>query len=127
MLLLGCHRSIRAFCISKGGWTSGTRTSGSTWRSGKTQTIRVPIALADEIMNYARALDSGIGLSQVNRADVILEAIECYIKFRGKNFRPNQHSNKPDLTSRTWDELRKFQKLVKDNPQVLGMGDDTCH
>ncbi|BAZ50137.1 hypothetical protein NIES4103_27510 [Nostoc sp. NIES-4103] len=113
--------------MSKGGWTSGTRTSGSTWSSGKTQTIRVPIALVDEIMAYARALDSGIGLSQVNRADVILEAIDYYIKFRGKNFRPNQHSRKPDLTSRAWDELRKFQKLVKENPQVLGIEkDDTC-
>lgn len=28
------------------------------WRSGKTQTIRVPIALVPEIMDYAQKLDS---------------------------------------------------------------------
>lgn len=28
-----------------------------TWKSGKTRTIRVPIALADEVLAYARALD----------------------------------------------------------------------
>jgi hypothetical protein len=29
------------------------------WRSGKTQTIRVPIALAEEILDVARQMDAG--------------------------------------------------------------------
>lgn len=29
------------------------------WRSGPTQTIRVPIALADQILDYGHRLDSG--------------------------------------------------------------------
>lgn len=31
----------------------------TTWKNGKTRTIRVPIALADEILDYARQLDNG--------------------------------------------------------------------
>ena len=27
------------------------------WRLGKTKTIRVPVAIADEVLNYARQLD----------------------------------------------------------------------
>jgi hypothetical protein len=30
-----------------------------TWKHGKTKVIRVPIALADEILEYARKLDTG--------------------------------------------------------------------
>ncbi len=29
------------------------------WRSGKTRTIRVPIAIADEVLEAARAIDEG--------------------------------------------------------------------
>ena len=29
------------------------------WKHGKTRTIRVPIALADEILDYAHQLDEG--------------------------------------------------------------------
>lgn len=35
------------------------------WKSGETRTIRVPIALADKILDYAHKLDDG-SLSQVN-------------------------------------------------------------
>lgn len=31
----------------------------STWQTGPTKPIKVPVALADEIMHYARALDRG--------------------------------------------------------------------
>ncbi|WGV25934.1 hypothetical protein [Halotia branconii] len=105
--------------MSKGGHTTGTWTGGSTWNHGKTQTIRVPITLAAQIMDYARAIDDGIELSHVNTADLILDAIDCYIKFRQRNFRPNQHSKKPDMTSRAWDELRKFRKLLQEQPELI--------
>lgn len=31
----------------------------SSWQHGKTQTIRVPVALSNQVMEYARNLDSG--------------------------------------------------------------------
>ncbi len=31
----------------------------SSWKHGKTSTIRVPLAIAPQILQYARALDSG--------------------------------------------------------------------
>jgi len=108
--------------MSKGGHTRGTWESGSTWASGPTQTIRVPIALAAQIMEYARAIDSGVDVSHVNTtAEIILKAIDSYSEFRQQHHQPNQHSQKPKISSRTWDELRRFRHLVQDNPQVLGL------
>jgi hypothetical protein len=112
--------------MSKGGHTAGTWASGSTWQSGPTKTIRVPIALEAEIMEYARAIDSGIGVSHVNTAEVILKAIESYIEFRQLHHHPNQHSSKPEISSRAWDELRRFQKLVQQNPIALNVDRDSC-
>lgn len=37
----------------------------SKWRSGKTQTIRVPIAIADRVLEAARIIDSGDSLNTV--------------------------------------------------------------
>lgn len=36
------------------------------WRSGGTRTIRVPIILADEVLSYAQALDTGVSASSFN-------------------------------------------------------------
>ncbi|MEH2070543.1 MAG: hypothetical protein V7K47_20680, partial [Nostoc sp.] len=85
------------------------------------------IALEAQIMEYARAVDSGIGVSHVNTGDLLLKAIDSYAKIRRKGYRPNQHSKKPDITSRAWDELRKFQKLLQENPAALGIADETCN
>lgn len=42
------------------------------WKSGTTQTIRVPIALTDSILEFARSLDNGDNhLSQVNSSDTV--------------------------------------------------------
>jgi hypothetical protein len=107
--------------MSKGGYR-GT-TWGSSWKHGKTIVIRVPEILVDDIMNYARQLDDGENNCLVtgNAADEILKAIDSYIKIRQESYRPNQHSQKPNITSRAWDELRKFQKLLQENPQALGL------
>lgn len=44
----------------------------SKWQSGATQTIRVPIALSDSVLEFARKLDNGdIHLSQVNQPDTV--------------------------------------------------------
>lgn len=41
--------------MAKGGRTSTTWKP--TWRHGKTRTIRVPVAIADDVIELARALD----------------------------------------------------------------------
>jgi hypothetical protein len=46
------------FVMPRGGARSNSGPS-PTWKTGKTRTIRVPIALADQLLEIARQLDSG--------------------------------------------------------------------
>ncbi|MCC5599964.1 hypothetical protein [Nostoc favosum] len=125
-------RQYRILMMNKGGRTSTTWGTGSTWRSREFKTIRVPVALADEIMEYAKALDAGIAVSHGNTAEIIIEAITRYIEYKRLNYHPNQNSKQLDISTRAWDELRKFQKLVQENPAALdidaygGKLHDTC-
>lgn len=41
----------------------------SKWNSGETKTIRVPVVLADQVLDYARKLDNGETVSQVIQVD----------------------------------------------------------
>ncbi|UKO96409.1 hypothetical protein [Nostoc sp. UHCC 0870] len=68
-----------------------------------------------EVMAYARALDSGKALLHGNAAEVILNAIANYIELRKASRHNNQHNQTKelDITARTWDEMRKFAKLIK--------------
>ncbi|MEH2071617.1 MAG: hypothetical protein V7K47_26260 [Nostoc sp.] len=113
--------------MSKGGQTQGTWGSGSSWHSGPTKTIRVPIALEAQIMEYARAVDSGIGVSHVNTGDLLLKVIDSYVDYKRLNYHPHQNSKQLDTSTRAWDELRKFQKLLQENPAALGIADETCN
>jgi acyl-CoA hydrolase len=78
-------------------------------------------------MDYARELDQGIdrrmnisiAVTQGNRQKIVLEAIAAYIAFRREKRHPNQHSKELDTQARTWDELRKFEAIVKTTPQQL--------
>jgi hypothetical protein len=113
-----------------GGRTSTSWDKGSSWNHGETKTIRVPIALEPQIMAYARAVDrisSHSGIPQ-REGDIFLqftlELIDRYIIWRQRNYRSTANSRQPDITSRPWDELRKFQNLIKENPSALG--DETC-
>ncbi|XHR80596.1 MAG: hypothetical protein ACFKPT_20340 [Gloeotrichia echinulata GP01] len=94
---------------TKGGRRKTTWNSGSQWKSGATKTIRIPIALSTEIMEYARRLDEGVAVPEGNK---ILDAIDSYISWRRENYRSTPNAKEPDITARTWDELRKFQKFV---------------
>lgn len=40
------------------------------WRSGRTRTIRVPITLADQVLDFALRLDAGEPLTQVNHKNI---------------------------------------------------------
>ena len=53
----------------------------STWKHGKTKTIRVPIALADQVLAYARQLDEAAVATQFSAqspvtTDSISEAVK---------------------------------------------------
>jgi len=43
--------------------TTGLTSYKPTWNNGTTRTIRVPIALADQTLKHARALDEGLEIS----------------------------------------------------------------
>ncbi len=88
----------------------------AAWNHGKTQTIRVPIALSEQIMEYARAIDAGMTTSQGE----ILKAIDGYIAWRQQNYRSTQNSKQPDTNARTWDELRKFRRMVEMSCDIAG-------
>lgn len=55
--------------------TTWSNVSGS-WRNGKTRVIRVPENLADDILNYARKLDSGTQENNHNIQLIVSEFIE---------------------------------------------------
>ncbi|MBW4678114.1 MAG: hypothetical protein KME52_30255 [Desmonostoc geniculatum HA4340-LM1] len=78
------------------------------WNHGQTQTIRVPVALAEQILEYAYAIDSGLVVDQY----LFLKTLDCFIKQRIAEFHPNQYSRTGSTTSRRWDELRRFKKAI---------------
>jgi predicted alpha/beta-fold hydrolase len=88
-----------------------------TWNNGKTRTIRVPVTLADDILDFARALDQQ-NFNRIYR-QVILHAMVQYIEYKRSNYHPNQYSRKLNTQTRAWDEFRKFMKLVEQQDPVL--------
>lgn len=78
------------------------------WNNGKTRTIRVPVALAEQILEYAYAVDSGLVMDQ----QMILRAIDSFVESRIAEFHPNQYSRTGCITSRRWDELRRFRSAM---------------
>ena len=101
------------------------------WHHGKTKTIRVPIALASEIIEYARAIDRSssyvFDADNIPKRDgdvffqqlAVLEALVSYVQWKRKNYHPNQNARSLDTNTRAWDEFRKFQKMVKEQPELL--------
>jgi hypothetical protein len=97
--------------VGKGGRKKSTW--GNSWQHGATKVIRIPAALENEILEYARALDSGqvaIDTEQLQKA--ILLSIDSFVETRALNFHPNQYSRKASTHTRRWDELRKFRQMV---------------
>ena len=102
-------------------WQSG-------WNSGKTTSIRIPIALKDDILAYARAVDAKLIIDKSPNIPLLpgdflqqftLEVIDRYIEYKRLIYHPNQNSRELDISTRPWDELRKFQKLIQESPQLL--------
>ena len=97
--------------VGKGG-RRGT-TWQTQWNHGNTKHIRVPIALEPQIIEFARALDSGQVLldREVLQKEILL-LIDGFVEQRITQFHPNQHSHTGSVTSRRWDELRRFRDAV---------------
>jgi hypothetical protein len=70
----------------------------SKWNSGITRTIRVPVVLADQVLEYAHKLDSDESLTQVNQAIItqkgemtdesltqVIQLLEESLKFPSNN------------------------------------------
>lgn len=90
------------------------------WNNGKTKTIRVPIVLENQILNYARAVDSNLINDNIPElTGDFLQLLDRYIAWRTQNYRSTQKFTKPDITARTWDELRKLRKLLQESPELL--------
>lgn len=117
-------RQRRVFMSEHGGRRSTTWEITSSWNHGKTKTVRIPIALEAQIMDYARCLDAGHSLLHGNPADeqeVILNAIAKYIIFKRRTYHANQHSKALDISTRPWDEMRRFRGMVQNEPERLGI------
>ena len=100
--------------------------SGSSWRHGKTKVVRIPIALEPQVMNYAREIDKSdpsVNHIPQRAGDIllVLGVIERFIEYKRTRYHSNQHSRELDVSTRAWDELRKLQKLLLENPSALGL------
>lgn len=100
----------------------------SSWNSGKTTLIRVPIALKDDILAYARAVDSKLIKDSSQKIPMLIgdflpqftmQLIDRYIEYKRTIYHPNQNSRVLDISTRPWDELRGFQKLIRESPELL--------
>lgn len=58
----------------------------STWKNGKTKTIRVPIALADEILKFAKELDDNGFIEADTESKMINLSGITVSQIRGKSF-----------------------------------------
>jgi hypothetical protein len=100
-----------------------------------TTLTRIPIALKSTVESLASKYRELVGefedsldenliaavatkeLSQPEKAEIILQAIETYVQYRSQSYRP---TFKPvDISTRGWDELRKFKVMLLKNPEKL--------
>ena len=117
---------LRLNMVGKGGRTATTWSGG--WNSGKTTSFRVPIALKDDILAYARKVDFKLINDKTTNIPLLsgdflqeftMQLIDRYIKYKRTIYHPNQNSRELDISTRPWDELRRFQKLIQKSPELL--------
>lgn len=71
--------------MTRGGKRLGSGAK-STWKSGATRTIRVPIAIAEEVLMLARDIDCNGSLEQDTKSKVLdLSGISIF-QLKGKSF-----------------------------------------
>lgn len=83
------------------------------WRSGNTQTIRVPIALASQILNYAHQLDEeAIASSQSSQTDFNhLSQVINWLEKVEQTPRNNFSKEKKGLVRKAIEELKALSQV----------------
>lgn len=105
--------------MGRGGRRSTT--FNPTWKHGKTRTIRVPVALADQLLDIARELDEGRELAVIHAKEkgieeAILTTLERFIASeRSRGRKPNQYTKEFSTDGRDWNKLRQFRGWVKND------------
>lgn len=83
------------------------------WRTGATQTIRVPIALTDQILKFAHELDQGeVTSNQESSIDSnhLLQVIE-WLEDVENTPRNNFSKNKKEIVRKAIDELKSLLQV----------------
>jgi len=75
----------------------------STWKSGKTRTVRVPVVLAEQVVHLARMLDNGIELTSLDTSESNLKGDLAIILDKVDNKEKGYKSNS---SSRLINDLR---------------------
>lgn len=107
------------------------------WRLGETKTIRVPIALEQQLLEIAVCLDQGKAiallqdnndLSQDNKQKILLKAIRAFMAIKQQAYGSNNaQKRKPFSTdSRSWDYFKEFAELAENAPGELLEDDSTA-
>jgi hypothetical protein len=87
------------------GRTSASWPMGSSWNHGETKTIRVPIVLEQQIMDYARMLDSG--------EDLVQENVYKFLKIKRRQYsRAIAHDDEMTNSVR-WEVFNEFRRWYK--------------
>lgn len=83
------------------------------WRSGETQTIRVPVALAEQILSYAHQIDEGVTVS--NRpVDLNIQSLTQVIEWLEdveKTPRNNFSRQKRELVQKAIETLKSLSQV----------------
>lgn len=85
--------------------TTWTAVTGS-WYHKETKVIRVPAALADEILDYARRLDAGTPCNNGNLTDMVEQFIEMKRTNHGQHY--TQVGKPLNRNSPRWDVFNEF-------------------
>lgn len=72
--------------------TRGLTPYKPSWNAGATKTIRVPIALADSILEYAHKLDDGGDLPFTDNSGDAIATIIAKVKAKEKGYTANSAS-----------------------------------
>lgn len=109
--------------MAKGGRRSTSYTP--TWKHGKTRTIRVPIALAEEILKFAKERDEGVTQAKDEEFwQAFLAAFDCYIEEESQRDRKgNQYGKEFKAEGTRWYFFSKFKEWVKAKINQAEKGD----
>lgn len=83
------------------------------WKSGDTQTIRIPVALSQQILDYAHQLDEGtIAPSQANQFDPNhLSQVIMWLEEVEQTPRNNFTRQKKELVQRAIERLKTLSQV----------------